>query len=128
MLRTENAHLKAQGVLNTILDLPTLLDIPPVPELVQATVPSPSSSSDEVLMTPMAPSKRRRIPEDKALWSEMLDFQADATIIDISKIRPGTAWLPQKSLPEIQLFEREKKGKALRRRAERRTRQIGHAL
>jgi hypothetical protein len=128
VLRTENAHLKAQGVLNTILDMPTLLDIPPVPELVHATVPSSPSSSDEVLMTPIAPSKRRRVPGDKALWCEMIDFQTDATIIDISRIRPGTAWLPQKSLPEIQLFEREKKGNALRRRAERRTRQIGNAL
>lgn len=128
MLRNENAQLKAQGVIQTIVDLPTLLDIPPVPDLVSADLPSPPSSSEEMLMTPFTRSKGPRDLNDKALWREMIDFQTDATVIDISRIRPGTAWLPQKTLPEIQLYEREKRGKALRRRAERRTRQLSHGL
>lgn len=75
-------------------------------------------------MTPLAHSKRQGKPEDRTLWREIIDFQTEATVIDISRIQPGTTWLPQKSLPEVQLYEREKRANALLRRVERRTRQI----
>lgn len=124
VLRNENAYLKAEGVIQKITDLPALLHLSPAPELIHSEVPSSPSSSEETVMTPLAPSKRQGKPDDRALWREMVDFQTEATVIDISRIRPGTTWLPQKSLPEIQLYEREKRANALRRRVERRTRQI----
>ena len=126
VLRHENAYLKAEGVIKTMTDLPALMHLPPVPELIPSEDSSSPSSSDEILMTPLP--KRNGKPDDRCLWREMIDFQTEATVIDISRIRPGTAWLPQKSLPEIQLYEREKRGNALRRRVERRTREIRQGL
>lgn len=107
-------------------ELPMLSHLPPIPDLDShdsRRPPSPSSS-DDVLLTPVARSRATRDVNDKALWREMMDFQTAATVIDISKVKPGTSWIPMKCLPEVQLYEQETRGNRLRRQAEQRTRQL----
>ncbi|KAJ9123331.1 hypothetical protein QFC22_001530 [Naganishia vaughanmartiniae] len=120
VLRNENAYLKARGLLDTISRLPVLSQMPPIPALDPSAsdVPASPSSEDDTLATPTGRTPITDRAEDKLLWREMVSFQSGATIIDVSQVKPGKAWQPMKSLPEIQLYERDKRAKCLRKRAE----------
>ncbi|KAJ9107379.1 hypothetical protein QFC21_000829 [Naganishia friedmannii] len=120
VLRNENAHLKARGLLDTISQLPILFQLPPIPSLdsSDSNVPSSASSEDDLLSTPTHPPSTGIHTGERILWREIASFQSGATIIDISQVKPGKAWQPMKSLPEIQLYERDKRAKNLRRKAD----------
>jgi dynactin 1 len=119
VLRNENAHLKARGLLDTISQLPILFQLPPTPGLdpSDSNAPSSASSEDDTLSIPTQQSSTGIHTNDKVLWREMASFQSGATIVDISQVKPGKAWQPMKSLPEIQLYQRDKRAQSLRRKA-----------
>ncbi|KAJ9104313.1 hypothetical protein QFC19_003953 [Naganishia cerealis] len=121
VLRNENAHLKATSLFKSISQLPVLLHLPPVPALdpTDTSAQSSASSEDDTLSTPLGKLPKTTQMEEKVLWREMASFQSCATIIDVSQVKPGKTWQPMKTLPEIQLYEREKRAKLLRKRAER---------
>jgi hypothetical protein len=113
ILRRENAILKAESMLGQINELPKLshgsLRIPE-----HSANYGVSSESDDLPQTPTDKSSHR-VPT-KQLWLELASLQASASVIDLTKVKPGRGWQPLRRMPEVQLFEqRREEGRLVRR-------------
>lgn len=94
LLRRENMMLKAQGVLADVVGLSPLSARPSTPPLS----PPGSASSASSLGSPVTPP----LMESRLLWRELARSQASTTIIDLTQIKPGGGWRPNRVLPESQ--------------------------
>ncbi|KAJ7774997.1 dynactin [Mycena metata] len=124
-LRTENSYLKGQDLLREIEALP------PLPEPISrvATPPldpstlSDSDDSDSEDRPRSPPTLRSLATETKILYRDVINFSSSPRVVDLSALNAkraqangGRVWMPKKSMPAHQVWERKLEAERLSRR------------
>lgn len=124
-LRTENAYLKGQDLLREIEALP------PLPEPI-SRIPTPpldpsglsdSDESDSEDRPHSPPTLRSLATETKILYRDVIKFSSSPRVVDLSALNAkrtqangGRVWMPKKSMPAHQVWERKMEAERLNRR------------
>ncbi|KAJ6604970.1 dynein associated protein-domain-containing protein [Mycena sp. CBHHK59/15] len=124
-LRTENSYLKGQDLLREIEALP------PLPEPV-SRLPTPpldpsglsdSDDSDSEDRPRSPPTLRSLATETKILYRDVIMFSSSPRVVDLSVLNAkraqatgGRVWMPKKSMPAHQVWERKMEAERLSRR------------
>ncbi|KAJ7254323.1 dynactin [Mycena haematopus] len=124
-LRTENSYLKGQDLLREIEALP------PLPEPISrvATPPldpstlSDSDDSDSEDQPRSPPTLRSLATETKILYRDVINFSSSPRVVDLTALHAKRAqangnhvWMPKKSMPAHQVWERKMEAERLSRR------------
>ncbi|KAJ6508957.1 dynactin [Mycena sanguinolenta] len=124
-LRTENSYLKGQDLLREIEALP------PLPEPISrvATPPldpstlSDSDDSDSEDRPRSPPTLRSLATETKILYRDVINFSSSPRVVDLTALHAkraqangGRVWMPKKSTPAHQVWERKMEAERLSRR------------
>ncbi|KAJ7877450.1 dynactin [Mycena leptocephala] len=124
-LRTENSYLKGQDLLREIEALP------PLPEPISrvATPPldpstlSDSDDSDSEDRPRSPPTLRSLATETKILYRDVIKFSSSPRVVDLTALNAkraqangGRVWMPKKSMPAHQVWERKMEAERLSRR------------
>ncbi|KAJ7650592.1 dynactin [Roridomyces roridus] len=127
-LRTENSYLKGQDLLREIEALPPLpepISRLPTPPLVPSgpSGPSDSEDSDSEDRPRTPPTLRSLATETKILYRDVIKFSSAPRVVDLSALNAkraqsngGRAWMPKKSTPAHQVWERKMEAERLSRR------------
>ncbi|KAJ7605055.1 dynactin [Mycena polygramma] len=124
-LRTENSYLKGQDLLREIEALP------PLPEPI-SRVPTPpldpsglsdSDDSDSEDRPRSPPTLRSLATETKILYRDVIKFSSSPRVVDLTALNAkraqangGRVWMPKKSMPAHQVWERKMEAERLSRR------------
>ncbi|KAJ7146369.1 dynactin [Mycena epipterygia] len=124
-LRTENSYLKGQDLLREIEALP------PLPEPI-SRVPTPpldpsglsdSDDSDSEDRPRSPPTLRSLATETKILYRDVINFSSSPRVVDLTALNAkraqangGRVWMPKKSMPAHQVWERKMEAERLSRR------------
>ncbi|KAJ7695201.1 dynactin [Mycena rosella] len=124
-LRTENSYLKGQDLLREIEALP------PLPEPISRihTPPldpsgiSDSDDSDSEDRPRSPPTLRSLATETKILYRDVINFSSSPRVVDLSALNAkrtqangARVWMPKKSMPAHQVWERKMEAERLSRR------------
>ncbi|KAJ7082516.1 dynein associated protein-domain-containing protein [Mycena crocata] len=123
-LRTENSYLKGQDLLREIEALPPLPEpisrVPTPPLDPSGLSDSEDSDSDERPRSP--PTLRSLATETKILYRDVIKFSSSPRVVDLTALNAkraqagGRVWMPKKSMPAHQVWERKMEAERLSRR------------
>jgi len=124
-LRTENSYLKGQDLLREIEALPPLpepISRLPTPQLDPSGL-SDSDDSDSEDRPRSPPTLRSLATETKILYRDVIKFSSAPRVVDLSALNAkraqgngGRVWMPKKSMPAHQVWERKMEAERLSRR------------
>ncbi|KAF7346159.1 CAP-Gly domain-containing protein [Mycena sanguinolenta] len=124
-LRTENSYLKGQDLLREIEALPSLpepISRVATPPLVSSTL-SDSDDSDSEDRPRSPPTLRSLATETKILYRDVIKFSSSPRVVDLTALHAkraqangGRVWMPKKSTPAHQVWERKMEAERLSRR------------
>ncbi|KAK7063669.1 CAP-Gly domain-containing protein [Favolaschia claudopus] len=125
-LRTENSYLKGQDLLREIEALPTLpesISRMPTPALEPSTLSDSDDDSDSEDRPRSPPTLRSLATETKILYRDVIKFSSSPRVVDLTALNAkraqangGRVWLPKKSTPAHQVWERKMEAERLSRR------------
>ncbi|KAF7347275.1 CAP-Gly domain-containing protein [Mycena venus] len=130
-LRTENSYLKGQDLLREIEALPALPE--PItriatPPLDPSTLSDSDDDSDSESNRPRSPPTLRSLAtETKILYRDVIKFSSSPRVVDLTALNAkrvqaqangngGRVWMPKKSMPAHQVWERKMEAERLSRR------------
>ncbi|KAJ7439861.1 dynactin [Mycena latifolia] len=124
-LRTENSYLKGQDLLREIEALPPLPEpisrIPTPPLHPSGLSDSDDSDSEDRPHSP--PTLRSLATETKILYRDVIKFSSSPRVVDLSALNAkrtqangARVWMPKKSMPAHQVWERKMEAERLGRR------------
>ncbi|KAJ7246396.1 dynein associated protein-domain-containing protein [Mycena rebaudengoi] len=124
-LRTENSYLKGQDLLREIEALPPLAEpisrLPTPPLDPSGFSDSDDSDSEDRPRSP--PTLHSLSTETKILYRDVIKFSSSPRVVDLSVLNAkraeangGRVWMPKKSMPAHQVWERKMEAERLSRR------------
>ncbi|KAJ6591757.1 dynein associated protein-domain-containing protein [Mycena vulgaris] len=124
-LRIENSYLKGQDLLREIEALPPLpepISRIPTPPLDPSGLSDSDDSDSEDRPRP-PPTLRSLATETKILYRDVINFSSSPRVVDLSALNAKRAqangariWMPKKSMPAHQVWERKMEAERLSRR------------
>ncbi|KAJ6541721.1 dynein associated protein-domain-containing protein [Mycena capillaripes] len=127
-LRTENSYLKGQDLLRGIEALPPLpepISRVATPPLDPSTLSDSDDDSDSEDRPRSPPTLRSLATETKILYRDVIKFSSSPRVVDLTALHAkraqangGRVWMPKKSMPAHQVWERKMEAERLSRRVQ----------